>query len=95
MFGSVNGQADPLHHYVAYRLVLIHSTCSSNLQSELYITQSKHTNCTMTVLERDHPAHWHHAMQKNSSSTETVQRYLRKVLHFHRQNLMLISPPND
>ena len=49
----------------------------------------------MTVLERDHPAHWHHAMQKNSSSTETVQRYLRKVLHFHRQNLMLIRPPND
>jgi len=26
---------------------------------------------------------------------EIEQRYLCRVLHFNRQNLMLISPPND
>jgi len=34
-------------------------------------------------------------MQKNSSCIETEKSYLRKVLHFNRQNLMLIDPPND
>jgi len=34
-------------------------------------------------------------MQKNSSSIETEQRYLCSVLHFNRQNLMLVSPPSD
>jgi len=34
-------------------------------------------------------------MQKNSSCIETDKSYLCKVLHFNRQNLMLIGPPND
>jgi len=39
--------------------------------------------------------HWHYAMQKNVSSIEFEQRNLCRVLHFNRQNLMLINPPND
>jgi len=39
--------------------------------------------------------YWHCAVQKNSHSIETEQRYLCRILHFNRQNLMLISPPND
>ena len=37
----------------------------------------------------------HYVMQKNSSCVETEKSYLCKVLHFNRQNLMLIGPPND
>jgi len=34
-------------------------------------------------------------MQKNSSYIETEQCYLFGVIHFNRQNLMLITPPSD
>jgi len=34
-------------------------------------------------------------MQKHSSYIETEQCYLFRVLHFNRQNLMLITPPYD
>jgi len=34
-------------------------------------------------------------MQKNSTCIETEKSYLCKVLHFNRQNLMLINSPND
>jgi len=33
--------------------------------------------------------------QKSNSSVETEQSQLSRVLHFNRQNLILISPPND
>ena len=73
-------------NHVAYRLALIHSTCSWNLQFELKVT---HEN-TPNVIFRHH-----YVMQKNSSCIETEKSYLCQVLHFNRQNLMLIGPPND
>jgi len=79
--------------HAAYRLVLIHSACSFNRQSEFKVT---HAN-TPTALARfkNVICRHHYAMQKNSSCTETEQRYLCRVLHFNRQNSMLIRPPND
>jgi len=79
--------------HIAYRLALIHSTCSSNL---LYNLSSK-------LATQTHQLHYplknvifrHHYIGKNSSSIETEQCYLCRVLHFNRQNLMLITPPND
>jgi len=53
----------------------------------------KYTNCTTPLQE---VIFWHHyVMQKNSSCIETEKSYLCKVLHFNRQNWMLIGPPND
>jgi len=43
--------------------------------------------------ERHFPA-YHYAMQKNSSCAGTEKSYLCKVLHFNRQNVMLIDSPN-
>jgi len=79
--------------HVAYPLALIHFTCSSSLQSELYIT---HAN-TPTAPSRfkNVISRHHYVIQKNIGSTETGQRYLCRVLHFNRQILMLISPLND
>jgi len=34
-------------------------------------------------------------MQKNSRCIETEESCLCRVLYFNRQNLMLVSPPND
>jgi len=34
-------------------------------------------------------------LQKSSSSIETEQSQLSRVLHFNSQNLILISSPND
>jgi len=34
-------------------------------------------------------------MQKNSICIETEQRYLCRILHFNRQNLIFIKLPND
>ena len=77
----------------AYRLALIDSTCSSNRQAEVKVT---HANTPTPLLRFKNVIYRHHyVMQKNSSCIETEQRYLCRVLHFNRQNLMLISPPND
>ena len=54
----------------------------------------KHTNCTTPLQERYFPTPLRHGMQKNSHCIETEQRYLCRVIHFNRQNLMLISPPH-
>jgi len=51
-----------------------------------------HTNCTTrfkNVIFRHH-----YGTRKNSSCIETEQCYLCRVLHFNRQNLMLITSPN-
>jgi len=79
--------------HAAYPLALIHSTCSSNRQSELKVT---HAN-TPTPLPRFKNVilRHHYVMQKNSRCTETEQHSLRRILHLNCQNLMLISPPND
>ena len=79
--------------HAAYRLVLIHSICSSTRQSELKVT---HEN-TRTALPGFKNVIFRHnyIMQKNSRCTETEQSYLCRVLHFNRQNFMLISPPNE
>jgi len=53
----------------------------------------KCTNCTTPLQERHFPAPLRQA--ENSSCIETEKSYLCKVLHFNRQNLMLIGPPND
>jgi len=69
--------------HAAYMLSLIHSTCSSNFQSELKVTHSN----TPTALPRfkNGIVRQHYVMQKNSSCTETVQRYLCKVIHFNQK----------
>jgi len=71
------------------------------------MTSSVSANVTCTVEERSlrrNPApsrfkngvfRHHYVIQKNSSSNETEQRYLCRVLHFNRQKLMLIKPPSD
>jgi len=71
----------------------LYSTCSWNLQSELKVTHES----TPTALPRFKNVIFrhHYVMQKNSSCIETEKSYLNKVLHFNRQNLMLIAPPND
>jgi len=72
---------------------LIRSTCGWNLQSELKVT---HEN-TQALLPRFKNVIFrhHYVMQKNSSCIETEKSFLCKVLHFNRQNVMLIGPPND
>jgi len=86
-----NGEFYKTH--VAYRLVLIHSTCSSNRQSELKVTNanapSAQSRFKNVILRHDY------VKQKNSSCIETEQRSLCRIFHFNRQNLMLISLPND
>jgi len=81
--------------HAAYRLARIHSTCSSNRQSDLKVT---HVN-TPTAIPRFKNVNfqYHYVMQKlmKNSAKVRYQRYLCRVLHFNRQNLMLISPPND
>jgi len=69
----------------AHRLALIHSTYSSNRQSELKVT---HAN-TPTALPRFKNVMFrhHYVIQKNRCCIETEQRYLCRVLHFNRQNL--------
>jgi len=76
-----------------YRLVLIYSACSSNRQSELKVTHA-HTPTALPRFKNVIFRH-HYVMQKNSSCIETEQRYLCRVLHFNRQNSMLISSPDD
>ena len=72
-------QRRPHENHVAYRLALIHSTCSWNLQSELKVT---HEN-TPTALPRFKNVIFrhHYVMQKNSSCIDTEKSYLCKVLH--------------
>ena len=55
-----------------------------------------HAN-TPTALPRFKNVIFRHryVMQKNNRSIETEQRYLCRVLHFNRQNLMLISLGED
>jgi len=78
--------------HLSYWLALIQSTCNSDRQTELYIIYAN-INCTISLQE------WHFLTPlghiKNSSSIETEQHHLCRVLHFNCQNLMLISPPND
>jgi len=75
--------------HIAYRLALIHSTCSSSLKSEVWII---HAN-TPTALSRFRNFIFRHrdVVQKNISS---VKETLPLQSSSHRQDLMLISPPN-
>jgi len=80
-------------NHVAYRLALIRSTCSWNLQSEVKVT---HENAPTALPSFKNVIFRHHyVMQKNSRCIEAEKSYLCKVLHFNNQNLMLIGPPND
>jgi len=79
-------------NHVAYRLSPIHSTCSSK-SSKLEVTHENTPTALphmREVIFRDH-----YVMQKNSSCIETEKSYLCKVLHFNRQNLMMINSPTD
>ena len=79
-----------------FQLALIHSTCSSNRQSELKVTHANTPTTLLHLQERYFPRFLHHyVMQKNSRIIKTVQRYLCRVLQFNRQNWMLISPLTD
>jgi len=93
MFKKCIDEQRRLHeNHVAYRLALIHPTCSWNLQSELKVT---HENAPTALPRFKNVIFRHHyIMLKNSSYIETEKSYLCKVLHFNRQNL-LIDPPND
>jgi len=75
--------------HIAYRLALIHSTCSSSLKSEVWII---HAN-TPTALSRFRNFIFRHrdVVQKNISS---VKETLPLQSSSQRQDLMLISPPN-
>jgi len=76
--------------HAVYRLALIHSTCSSNptIWAHIY----PHTNhCPTPLQERHFTTTLRHVVKQ--PCVETEQRYLCRVLHFNRQNLMLISPP--
>jgi len=77
----------------AYRMAVIHSTCSSNRPSELKVIHAS----IPTALPRFKSVIFrhHYVMQKNSRCIETEQHCRCGVLHFNRQNLMLISLPND
>ena len=53
----------------------------------------KHIRCTTrfkNIIFRHH-----YVMQKNTNCFETDKSHLCKALHFNRQNLMLLGPPND
>jgi len=53
--------------HVPYRLTLIHSTCSSNRQSELKVT---HANTPTPLPRFKNVIFWHHyVMQKNNRCT--------------------------
>jgi len=93
MLSTPLNKGDLYEIHAAYWLVVIHSACSSNRQSEFKVT---HTN-TPTALPRfkNVISRHHYVMQKNGSCIETEQRYLCRVLHFNRQNSMWIRPPND
>jgi len=76
--------------HIAYPLALIHCTCSSSLQSELYTT---HANTPTAPSRFNNVIFRHHyVIQKYIGSTETGQRFLCRDLHFNRQIVMLITP---
>jgi len=50
----------------------------------------KHTNCTIALQENYFPTPLRHT--ENTSSTETEQLHICRVLNFTRQNLMWIKP---
>ena len=60
------------------------------LAVQIYKLNSKLSTQTSTVPFRFKNAIFQH--RKNTSSTETEQRHLCRVLHFNCQNLMLINP---
>jgi len=78
-------------NHVAYRLALIHATCSSKPIIWAQSYPRKYTNCITPVQEV--MFRHHYVMQKHSSCIETEKSYPCKVLHFNRQNL--IFSPND
>jgi len=79
-------EGDFYETHTAYRLALIHSTCSSNRQSELKVT---HAN-TPTALPRFKNVIFrhHHVLLTNSRCIAIEQRYLYRVLRFNRQNML-------
>jgi len=79
--------------HVAYRLAVIHSACSSSLQSGLWIA---HAN-TPTTLSLFNNVIFRHGdvIQKNISFIETNQINVCTDLHFTHSNLMSKNPPND
>jgi len=82
--------------HTAYRLALIHSTFSSNLQSELYVS---HAN-TSTALPAPRTSFSDNITSRGKTAvamklSNVTFGYLCRVLYFNRQNLMLITPPND
>jgi len=75
--------------HIAHRPALIHFTCSSSLQSELWST---YTNTT-TGLSRFKNVIFRRldVIQENSSLIDTDQFNLWGDLHFTHQNLMVMS----
>jgi len=93
MFSIPLNKGDFYESHTAFRLALIHSTFSSNRQSELKVIHVS----ALTSLPRLKNVIFrcHYVMQKNSRCTETEQLSLCRVLHFNRQNLMFISQRDD
>jgi len=73
------GEQRRLHeNHVAYRLALIHCTCSWNLQSELKVT---HENTPTAPPRFKNVIFRHHYVkQKNSSCIETEKSILAKYI---------------
>ena len=61
---TITVEGDFYETHIAYRLTLIHSTCSSNLQSKLYVTYA-HTNCTISLQEGHFPTPLRHIENQN------------------------------
>jgi len=95
MFSIRLNKGDFYETHTAYRPALIHSTCSSNRQSELKVTHAN-TNCTTSfknVIFRHH-----YVLQKYSSSIET-ERPLAQFggghggrVFFHKHIRNIVSP---
>jgi len=92
MWSTPLNKGDFYETHTAYRLALIHPILA--VQTDNHSSSKLPTQNTPTALPRFKNVIFrhHYVMQKNSSSAETEQRYLCRVLHFNRQKLMLISP---
>jgi len=96
MLGIPLNKGDINEIHVVHWLALIHRSCSSNLQSAIWsrsypCKHTKHTNCAIALREHHLLTQLRHA--EKQQLYWNWQRYLCKILHFNRQNLMLISPP--
>jgi len=85
-----NGDICGIHFAHQLALITVVAVQTYNLSSKLP-AQAHQLHCPAS---RSHfPTPLRHA--EKSSCIETEQRYLCRIRHFKRQNIMFISPPKD